>query len=91
MGVTTVWRMRRIATGVLGLALMAAACGGGSEPAAAPSTDLAPTTVALPEDTAGDFDNSTILDGTFTTVDGADFELAALRGQDLVVWFWAPW
>lgn len=32
-----------------------------------------------------------VLSGQATTVTGEVFELGDLAGQDLVVWFWAPW
>lgn len=28
---------------------------------------------------------------TFNTVDGGQFDLGDLNGQDSVLWFWAPW
>ena len=31
------------------------------------------------------------LEGEFATLDGASVDLAALEGQDVVLWFWAPW
>jgi hypothetical protein len=30
-------------------------------------------------------------EGTATTLDGEQVDLATLAGEDLVVWFWAPW
>ena len=86
--------MRRWQSTLVGVTLLAAACGGSGadEQTAAPATTAAAsTTVALPEDQTGGFQSSTILTGAFTTVDGASFELDSVRNQDLVVWFWAPW
>ena len=86
--------MRRWQSTLVGVALLAAACGGSGsdEPGAAPATTAASqTTIALPEDQTGGFDSASILTGAFTTVDGASFELDTVRDQDLVVWFWAPW
>jgi hypothetical protein len=31
------------------------------------------------------------LEGEFTTLDGGSIDLAQLQGQDVVLWFWAPW
>ena len=31
------------------------------------------------------------LNGEVALVDGAQLELGDLEGQDLVLWFWAPW
>ena len=27
----------------------------------------------------------------FETIDGKTFDLASLQGEDVVLWFWAPW
>ena len=27
----------------------------------------------------------------FETIDGETFDLASLQGEDVVLWFWAPW
>ena len=27
----------------------------------------------------------------FETIDGEAFDLASLQGEDVVLWFWAPW
>ena len=32
-----------------------------------------------------------VLSGEVTTISGETFDLGSLAGQDLVVWFWAPW
>lgn len=67
------------------------------------ATDTAPATTAGSITTttlgavggsqpAGDlFDQAGVLTGIETTVGGDTFDLAQLRGTDLVVWFWAPW
>ena len=60
---------------VLAALLVLAACGSSSDPAATPD---------------GAFEVS-VLTGEVATVDGSTFDLASLQGQDLVVWFWAPW
>ncbi len=31
------------------------------------------------------------LTGEFATIDGSTIDLNDLRGQDVVLWFWAPW
>ena len=33
----------------------------------------------------------TLLDGRFETLGGETVDLAAFQGQDVVLWFWAPW
>lgn len=47
-------------------------------------------------DTAGGADpaqrlDESVLQGEAATVDGSTLDLASLAGNDLVVWFWAPW
>ena len=42
--------------------------------------------VAAPAPTDGP-----LLSGEFATLDGGSIDLAALEGQDVVLWFWAPW
>ena len=32
-----------------------------------------------------------LLTGEFETLDGDTIDLASLEGQDVVLWFWAPW
>lgn len=36
-------------------------------------------------------DAHSALDGEFAALDGSSVDLAELRGQDVVLWFWAPW
>lgn len=31
------------------------------------------------------------LDGEFATLGGGSIDLAELQGEDVVLWFWAPW
>lgn len=42
-------------------------------------------TASLPSDT------QSALEGEFAALDGSSVDLAELRGQDVVLWFWAPW
>jgi len=67
--------------------MLLSACGGGGsttvdESAAAPA----------PADAVGDAPaaSSPLVD-EFTTVSGQTIDLATLQGQDVVLWFWAPW
>lgn len=34
---------------------------------------------------------SSVLTGEFATISGGQLELNSLEGQDVVLWFWAPW
>ncbi len=55
---------------------------------AAPTTTQAPTTTTAPEPA---LDSNSPLNGTFATVGGQSIDLGDLQGQDVVLWFWAPW
>ena len=32
-----------------------------------------------------------LLSGVSTTLDGSTFDLGDVAGQDVILWFWAPW
>ncbi|NHC46021.1 TlpA family protein disulfide reductase [Motilibacter aurantiacus] len=85
----------------LGAALVLPGCGGSAEPApgaagTAAAEAAVPGAVSSPpapgdvpagtEGTAGD-----ALDFAATTLDGAPFSGASLRGRPAALWFWAPW
>ncbi len=57
------------------------ACGGGD-------ADGAAGTSGEPDAQGADVE---LLAFTAPTIDGGEVDFAALQGQDLVVWFWAPW
>ena len=71
---------RRLRTAIVAfaLALFLAACGGSS-------SDQATTADAV------DVEPVVALSGDFPTVSGAGIDLNSLEGQDVVLWFWAPW
>lgn len=72
----------------MALALGAAACGASdSSDAAAPAVDAAPVETA----DGGDAAPSSILDISATGADGTTINLSDYAGQDLMLWFWAPW
>ncbi|MGI9610322.1 MAG: hypothetical protein ACR2NL_08495 [Acidimicrobiia bacterium] len=58
------------------IGLVAAACSSGSESVSSPSSTEAATE---------------FLDVTVSTSDGGQLEWGSLEGQDVVLWFWAPW
>jgi hypothetical protein len=60
----------------LGFALAATACSGGNESATSSSAGA---------------EKSPLLDVAFATSDGGQLEWGTLEGQDVVLWFWAPW
>ncbi len=36
-------------------------------------------------------DGGSVFEGEFATLDGGSVNLAEFEGQDVVLWFWAPW
>lgn len=64
------------------LVVLAAACGAGqADVAAGPTATPAATAPGIPE----------VLAFSATTIDGRTVQGADYAGQDLLVWFWAPW
>lgn len=82
------WKSFRLVTtralarlvGALFGVLLLASCGGSS-------SDVA---TSAPVD-AGESASASLLTGDFPTVQGGQIDLASLEGQDVVLWFWAPW
>ncbi len=71
--------------------LLLSACGGG---AAEPDASAAPAaTTADAGDATGDAPavQASLLEGSFTTTAGETIDLAQFQGQDVVLWYWAPW
>lgn len=68
-------------------------------PSAADDATTTQATAAGTSSTAGAPDTTTtsgavqdpLFFGDFTTLDGATVDLADFAGQDVVLWFWAPW
>jgi len=76
---------RRLLVALFGaLALLAAACGGSSG-----TTDVSSST----DGSAGAADAGISAEGSLvaSTVTGGQIDFASLEGQDVVLWFWAPW
>jgi peroxiredoxin len=84
--------MHRISRGVLVLAataLLGAACGGGG-PAGTSTTEKTPTvTSPAPETLDPAVPESLMFQAR--TVDGGQFDAAALAGKPVALWFWAAW
>lgn len=72
-------RIRRIAApAVVLFTLLLTACGASTgEPSAGADQPAVETTSPLT--------------GSFETITGGQIELSSLEGQDVVLWFWAPW
>lgn len=62
-----------------------AAQSGGTDAAGADAAGVE-TTTAEPAEAA-----DSPLTGEFETLAGTTLDLASLQGQDVVLWFWAPW
>ena len=83
-------RRRRIGAIVLSTALIASACGGSA------TTDVAATTA--PTEPATERAEAPASSGgpglpqlVSDTLSGAQIDTNELAGQDVIVWFWAPW
>jgi len=82
-------QLRRALVLSLLLGLLATACG---------STETETATAAPDESTEAEITptseepaETSLLTGTYNTVDGETVDLATYQGQDVVLWFWAPW
>lgn len=70
---------RRVLAIALVMGFVASACG---------SADSASTAEATTESVPV---ASELLAGEFATLDGTSIDLDAFAGEDVVLWFWAPW
>lgn len=76
---------RRLTALVLGIALAASACGGG---------DAVDETAALDAPASDDGANTPASAWpalVAPVAGGGQFDLGDLEGQDVILWFWAPW
>jgi len=89
--------MKRLAAPILATLLIAAACStdaetttAPAEASAAPSSDGAS---GVASDDAAATGDAAAWPFTFVAdqVDGGTFDAGDYEGQDLVLWFWAPW
>lgn len=79
-------RLNLRAVTVLAALLLVGVCCGGSS-GSGPAQDPATTATEAPATTAVGWPH----DWTEKTVGGAQFDAGDYAGQDLVLWFWAPW
>ncbi len=80
-------RFRRVAA-VLAVALLAAACGDSATRLQRAAT---PATTATADWSELDGVDVEALAFTGTATDGTTFSGADVVGQDVLLWFWAPW
>jgi len=84
-------RPRWLVAMLASLALVATACGGSESVVAtqapAEAATEAPTAPAQAEPSAPEPATTLVS----TTVDGGQIDFGSLAGQDVVLWFWAPW
>lgn len=70
------------------MVFLASACGNGSVNNATPT---GPTDTVATAETAAEAVNSWPHDWREELVGGGQFDAGDYAGQDLVLWFWAPW
>lgn len=76
------------------LGLVAAACGGETTTPASTSEALEAQADAQAEalgDAAEESAGDSVFAGEFVDLNGDSIDLASYEGQDVVLWFWAPW
>jgi len=90
---------------VLAMAFLASACGTTEAPSAVDAAAQEPTasSTASGEAESGDNGEATVpaqtdavpvnspLTGQFSTLSGESINLDDFQGEDVVLWFWAPW
>ena len=89
-------KLRSLFAALVAIALVAASCGGGSaDNAEASAPALAPAGRAGQADQSVQSVQSeeVTAEGSFVvaTVGGGQIDFGSLEGQDIVLWFWAPW
>ncbi len=90
----------RVTAAVVALLLVASSCGDGTDDSTPPQDPTSTTTEATSPTTEGSSPATTTDDSvavawphdwTEKTVGGGQFDAGDYAGQDLVLWFWAPW
>lgn len=87
-------RRRLFASSAVAAATLLAACGGTSNDAAAPVTTVAAstaTTAAATNTPDGAEVRDAVLRLPSAALDGSTFDQQSVVGEDVLVWFWAPW
>lgn len=79
---------RRIVLLVTLMGLIATACGGGASSTTTEAATPAADTTAV---AAGEAAGNPLYQGQFAAFADREVDFEALEGQDVVLWFWAPW
>ena len=69
------------------LTILVSACGGGTTDTAVTASDETTAAASTNDDTAAEWPYTFVVD----QLDGSTFDAGDYAGQDLVLWFWAPW
>ena len=87
--------MRSLLAALAAIALVATSCGGGpADTAADVAVDVAESAPAPADqaDQAAPIEEATAEPSRVaTTVTGGQIDFGSFEGQDVVLWFWAPW
>ncbi len=71
---------------VAAVGLVLSACGSGDDDATVAETAAPTSTADAAVDAASDVEAVMV-----PTADGSELDFNSLRGQDVMLWFWAPW
>ena len=71
--------------------LVAAACGGAATDTASEIEVPAEAEQTAEAEQPVETGPPSIFDGNFVDLNGESIDLASFEGQDVVLWFWAPW
>ncbi len=74
---------RSVGAAFIAIALVASACGGASE---TDSAAIVPDTANVATEQPADLEAAFV-----PTAAGGQLDFNTLRGQDVLLWFWAPW
>ena len=84
-------RLRNPLVVVLLLSLVALACGSPASETVSASVSEGSTAVTSDAPALDTFETASLLVGEYETLSGEVIDLASLQGDDVVMWFWAPW
>ena len=80
-------RLVQALAGAVVVLLFAVGCGGSSDTAVEAASSATTSEASADEGSAPVAEAALVA----STVDGGQIDFASLEGQDVVLWFWAPW